>query len=230
MSRSSSQSSSGWCHGRSSSPAAASAGGLKTKCTAFLRSAGRSRVRGRTARCSPGRSSRRVVSSPQSSSPRSRSLLAAEAAVALDDVRPSSSRRSTCVPATRQSGSLTQNRPCCQARHRLFWAAARCEGWERSPSSGSKWCADVGADPHGVDQADARQDRRAAAEQVGLGPDRLADHPQAVPVGGDAGRPGSRPAALHRPGVDEVDLEVVDAEAAQACRRPRAGRPRPRDA
>ena len=52
-----------------------------------------------------------------------------------------SSRRSTCGPATMQSASLTQNRPCCHARHRVFCVAARCEGCERSPSAGSTWWA-----------------------------------------------------------------------------------------
>ena len=84
--------------------------------------------------------------------------------------------------ATRQSGSLTQKRPCCQARAasgispRRPWRAvlaALVEG--------------VGRDAHRVDQADARQQRRAAADQVDLGADHLADEREPGPVGLDTG-------------------------------------------
>ena len=40
----------------------------------------------------------------------------------------------------------------------------------------------VGRDPHRVDEADARQERRAAADQVDVGPDRLAHQRQAGAV------------------------------------------------
>ena len=72
----------------------------------------------------------------------------------------------------------------------------------------------VGGDPHRVDETDAREQGRAAADQVRVGADHLADDRQPRPVGLDGGEV-LETAAGDRPGVEEVELEVVDAEVHQ---------------
>lgn len=72
----------------------------------------------------------------------------------------------------------------------------------------------VGADAHGVEEADGGEDRRTAAQQIGVRADRLADQ-------GDTGavrREGVGsvvPYAVQGARVEEVDLEVVVALGAQ---------------
>ena len=72
----------------------------------------------------------------------------------------------------------------------------------------------VGRDPHRVDQPDAGQERRAAADQVDVGSDRLADQRQPDAVRRDR-VDVVVPAARDGAGVEEVELEVVDAQVDQ---------------
>ena len=76
----------------------------------------------------------------------------------------------------------------------------------------------VGGDPHRVHQADARQQRRPAADHVDLGTDHLADQRQAGAVGLLAGHVLGALSG-DRAGVEEVELEVVDAEVDQSRER-----------
>src|SRR6266498_498115 len=94
-------------------------------------------------------SCRRVVSRPQPSRSRRRSLLATNPPTSATWAA-HASRRSTAGRASRQSGSLIQKRPCCHCRPRPVSTAARWDGrqWSggrpgrrTSPRSAAWWPA-----------------------------------------------------------------------------------------
>ena len=72
----------------------------------------------------------------------------------------------------------------------------------------------VRRDAHGVHEADARQDRCPASEEVDVGADGVPDQREPAAVGLHLGDVVVTPAG-DRTAVEEVELEVADAEAAQ---------------
>ena len=168
-----------------------------------------SRTRARPAASSDGQSSENSSMPPV-------------AAIAIASVRASSSE--SCVSrarAIRQSGSFSHRRRCIQARASTLRTAARVEGSVssipgiRTAGSARQLGRDVGPDPHAVHDAHRRAEGTAAAEQegplAGAGAHRV--EPGAQPL--RAAEPGIEGVGLQGGGVEEVELQVVEAQRPQ---------------